>query len=110
MTSNSGHGCFLAAASALALGSALAAAPVSEDEGFFYEDILTGLDVSHELGWMPDDDLSVTALERFTDLLGQSRDGRPIILRVNLSEGIGKGLAPESIDRHAAPFRDALPR
>ncbi len=34
-------------------------------------EVLSGLSASHEVGWYPDDDLSVTALERFADLLPQ---------------------------------------
>jgi outer membrane protein TolC len=43
------------------------AAPLEESDAI--ETLLAGLPASHELGWLPDDDLSVTALEQFADLL-----------------------------------------
>ncbi len=36
-------------------------------------DVMTGISASHELGWIPNDDLTVTALENFADLLPQVR-------------------------------------
>ncbi len=38
-----------------------------------YGNFATGMRASHELGWVPDDDLAVTALERFADLLPNVR-------------------------------------
>jgi outer membrane protein TolC len=63
---------------ALAWASSLPAATTSAEAvtgepSVFELDVLSGLTSPHQIGWVPDDELSVTALERFADLLPNVR-------------------------------------